>query len=144
MQPKLRVATPGQVCPRQQKPRGRVWSFPLASLLGIFLMLSTFLPCSYQFGVSKAPLHFHLERTLPVIKLWLSSGGRTAVCVHTVCWGPPEGRAVADVGCVCNGPCTCVLQVLDVTLRRSGSQINVNSGARWAEEGGGFADCGDC
>ena len=32
-----------------------------------------------------------------MIKLWLSSGGTTGVCVQTICRGPPEGRAVADV-----------------------------------------------
>ena len=41
--------------PKTIETRGRVWSFPLASLLGIFLILSAFLPRSYQFWVSKAP-----------------------------------------------------------------------------------------
>lgn len=57
--------------------------------------------------------------------------------------GPPEGRREVDVDCLWDVPCTRVLQVLDVTRGRSGSQININAGGKWAGEGGGCADRGD-
>lgn len=72
-------------------------------------------------------------------------GATTAVCVQGAHnQGPPGSRAVVTwVVSVMATAITCVLQVLDVTPRRSGSQININAGVKWAEEGGGRADCGD-
>lgn len=95
------------------------------------------------FSIQRPHGHFLLEGTLSMIKPRLFHEWQPPHAPECPS-GPPAGTRVVDVGCLCDAPCTHVLQVLDVTPGRSGSQININAGGKWAGEGGGCADCGDC